>query len=165
MHTSHQTQASNPEPSGTSLAIYPTGIQDEFPVEGITIALGPELRDKIKDTASKSCNGPALTQDCQNALVATLPQNELSAHTKRVIPFVVAAGALAAIGLILGLVLETARIQNTEKAVPMNIRLTPGDIAHVKPMVAAGTFAVATAGPSPTPVTMTVPSAPTPTWP
>ncbi|KAH7413564.1 hypothetical protein DE146DRAFT_761816 [Phaeosphaeria sp. MPI-PUGE-AT-0046c] len=157
-------QTSNPEPSGTSLKIYPTGIYDEFPPEEITIALGPELRDRIKDAASKSCNSQGLTQECQDTLMATLPQTDLSAHTKRFITFAV-AGTIAAFSLILGLILETSRIQSTDQAMPVNIRIQPGDIVKVNSMVSAGTFVAVMAGPSPTPVTMTVPTVPTPTWP
>jgi hypothetical protein len=153
---------SNPEPAGTSLQILPTGTYDDFPEDGITVDLGPELRKRIHDVAAEKCKAQTFTQECQNALTEVLHTTDVAAHTKR---FVVAVGLLVGAGVValVGVILQMARIQSGTKDLPVNSKLNHGDIAQVKTMVGASTFAAVTAGPSPTPQTMTVQPATTST--
>jgi hypothetical protein len=75
-------QATNPEPTGNGLQIYPTGIYDDFPDAGITIAFGPELRQHIEDVWSRHCDKkPA--EECRNAVSSALSTSDVTTHVKR----------------------------------------------------------------------------------
>jgi hypothetical protein len=152
-HTYTLKQGSNPQPTGTSLQVFPTGIYDSVPDEGITVALGPDLRKQINDAASKACNTKSYAQDCENSLVSIIQQTDLAPHTKRFGPF--ALLALLSLGALIAVIWQEHHIQSTKLEVPEVVNLGKGDIAQVISMSGAPTFAVAQAGGSATPYTVT----------
>ncbi|KAH7079690.1 hypothetical protein FB567DRAFT_533126 [Paraphoma chrysanthemicola] len=131
-------QAAEPRPAGTLVQIFPTGVHDEFPDDGITIALGAELRTKISDIVAQQCNTGSFTQDCHNALMPVIQDSNIAAHTKR---FVV-IGGLAIISGIIGIVallIEMGRIANYE--VPQDIKLNHNDLVQIQSIGGASTYA------------------------
>ncbi|KAH7071451.1 hypothetical protein BKA63DRAFT_568584 [Paraphoma chrysanthemicola] len=154
------TQVSDPEPDGSKLQIFPSGIYDEFPKDGIVVSVGKDLRKQIQDTMSQSCRDQGFSQECHNALVPLLDKTDLAAHTKR---FVV-IGGLAIISLIIAvvaLVYEMARIGTTE--VPSNIKLNYKDLAQIQTMSGASTIAAVAPDASNKPYTITLQPPTTPT--
>ncbi|KAJ4377484.1 hypothetical protein N0V83_000309 [Neocucurbitaria cava] len=148
-------RVANPEPSGTSVQIYPTGIYDEFPKEGITMAFGPELRKQIKDTMLQNCKDKSREQ-CRNALNPVLQRTDVTTHTKRFI----AISAILLGELLIAIAAETLIIfgegiylHNTAD-VPKEIKFDHGDLDQIQSMAGAHTFAAVT-GTSGTPSTIT----------
>jgi hypothetical protein len=146
-------QVSDPQPAGTSLQVYPTGIHDDVPDEGIIVALGPELRKQVNDAASKACNGKSYSQDCENSLVSVIQQTDLAPHSKRFGQFAVLA--ILGLGALIAVIWQEHHIQSSKLEVPEIIRLDKGDVAQVVSMAGAATFAVAQAGATAAPYTVT----------
>jgi hypothetical protein len=139
------TQVSNPDPSGTTLQVYPTGIYEEFPEDGITIALGADLRKQITDTMAKTCNSGGYTQECQDALMPILHKSDLATHAKR---FVI-VGSIGIISLavvaVAAIVYQMGRFTNYAKDAPVNIKLNHEDLMQIKSISGASTFAAVAA--------------------
>jgi len=152
-------QADNPEPAGTSLKIYPTGVYDTFPKEGITVAFGPELRTQIKDTAAKHCQGSELSQQCQDALIPLLQNTDVAAHSKRFV--IQAAVAVASVVAALSVVLNSYFLASGSP--PTEVKLDHGDLSQINSMHGAHTFAALGAGATSSPHTLTMKPAPTKT--
>lgn len=142
------TSAGNPEPSGTSLQVYPTGSWERFPDEGITVALGPELRGQIKDAVEKSC-GDASTQQCRDALTPLLQSSEVTQHVKRFVPFLPFVVGIG-IALVLNLLLGTAGV--SRNGPPQEIKLNNVDLAQIQTLGGASTIAVVSDGAAPSTV-------------
>jgi hypothetical protein len=124
-------QAKNAEPSGTTLQIYPTGVYDTFPSDGLTIAFGPELREKIEITRE---------QQCRNALSSVLQTTDVSMHVKRFIP--VAAWLL---GIFIAVVAaEVIAFYNLDIGKEMELSREDLDQLHMMATAGVQTFAVAT---------------------
>ncbi|KAF1918942.1 hypothetical protein BDU57DRAFT_124308 [Ampelomyces quisqualis] len=154
--------ASSPQPSGTSLQIFPTGIYDNVPEDGLTVALGPELRKQINDAASSKCNSQSFAQECEDVLVSIIQQTDLQPHTKRFGPAVI---GLLALGALIGVIMQEQRIHSIGAEIPETLHLSPGDVAKVVSMSDAATFAVTQIGATTTPYTVTWKPAPTSTSP
>jgi hypothetical protein len=146
------------------LQIFPTGIFDDVPNDGITVALGPDLQKQMQEAVSKSCTSKDFTQECQNALMSVFPQTDLTAHTKR---FAIVAGVFTAAFLagFVSLAIQAIIAKVTVKEVPQDIRLNNEDVAQLKSMAGASTFAAVMSGTKATPVTMTLQPPATSTWP
>jgi hypothetical protein len=132
-------QAKNAEPSGTTLQIYPTGVYDTFPSDGLTIAFGPELREKIEITREQHCNNKP-EKECRNALSSVLQTTDVSMHVKRFIP--VAAWLL---GIFIAVVAaEVIAFYNLDIGKEMELSREDLDQLHMMATAGVQTFAVAT---------------------
>lgn len=69
-------------PSGTSVMIYPSGVVEEIPGNGIDIAFGPDAQKKMADIIQNQCTQKQADQ-CRNALAQLLQQSDVSVHAKR----------------------------------------------------------------------------------
>jgi hypothetical protein len=148
----------NAEPSGTSLQIFPTGIYDKFPNDGITIALGPDLRGQVQDAITKQCTNGGPTQECQNALASILQKTDMTTHTKR---FVTIGVLFAASGLIA--VLAFLMAHASPAAAPSEVTFDAGDLSQIHSLGGVNTFAAVTSGASAPPATVVYQPAPTAT--
>jgi exo-beta-1,3-glucanase (GH17 family) len=120
--------------------MYPTGTFNEFPIEGVIIAMGDELRKQLKDVAAQKCK--RLSQDCQSALAPLLLNPDISTHTKR---FVEVAAVLTAetIGAIVVATLGfLGYFVGTTKDIPQEVKFNHNDIQQIQAMAGAHTFAV-----------------------
>ncbi|KAH7413561.1 hypothetical protein DE146DRAFT_749767 [Phaeosphaeria sp. MPI-PUGE-AT-0046c] len=145
------TQAGQPEASGTSIEIFPTGIYDTFPDDGITVALGPELRSRVKDAVTQNCGNGHTEQACHNAVTSVLHETNISAHTKRFLGVGFATAAVI-IGLvaIVGHLIVAAGIA----VQPAAVKLDVGDLSQIHSLGAAQTFAAVTEGVDAAPTTI-----------
>ncbi|KAF1836060.1 hypothetical protein BDW02DRAFT_596727 [Decorospora gaudefroyi] len=124
-----------PEPSGTKIQIYPTGVYEGVPEDGITIAFGPKLREQIESIRSQKCKTQQ-GEDCRHALSTAFSQTDISTHLKRY--FILLAWA---IGIALGgLIAQYYLMQDT--AMPEQIKFRLGDLSQIKSLAGAPTFAV-----------------------
>lgn len=145
------TQAGQPEATGTSLEIFPTGIYDTFPDDGITVALGPELRSRVKDAMNKNCANGLADQGCHGAVTSVLHDTNISAHTKRFLGVGFATAAVI-VGLvaIVGHLIVAAGIAGQPSAVKLDV----GDLSQIHSLGAAKTFAAVTQGVEAAPTTI-----------
>ncbi|KAF2468917.1 uncharacterized protein BDR25DRAFT_372773 [Lindgomyces ingoldianus] len=160
-------QATNPEPSGDKLQIYPTGIYDDFPKEGINVAFGPDLRKRIGDTMAANCKDK-LQEQCRNALIPVVQNTDISTHVKRL----VSVAAILLDWLIDAIIIETIIIFE-EKASgaldeppkpPKELHYSFEDLDRIHSMGLAGTIAIVTsADAKPTTIIVPAPSKQTPT--
>ncbi|KAF1848132.1 uncharacterized protein K460DRAFT_308071 [Cucurbitaria berberidis CBS 394.84] len=140
-------RVANPEPSGTSLHVYPTGSYNEFPKEGITIGFGPDLRKQIKETMIQNCKDKP-RQDCRNSVIPILQNTDVTTHTKRfvVISAILLSNLLVAIAaeafIIFG---EGVYLHNTANDLPKEMIINHGDLKQINFMAGAHTFAAVTA--------------------
>jgi hypothetical protein len=139
---SSRRQAANPEPTSTVLQVFPTGTFDEFPKDGITLALGPDLRKQIKDAATQNCKDQS-SQECRNAIAPLLQNTDVTTHAKR---FVV-VGAILFGELLVFTAVEILAFfgyfqLNTVGNIPQEIKFSHGDLQQIKAMGGANTFAV-----------------------
>ncbi|KAF2492915.1 hypothetical protein BU16DRAFT_592780 [Lophium mytilinum] len=145
-------------PPGDKLQIYPTGIYDDFPKDGVTVAFGPDLRKRIQDTMIKSCKDKP-DDECRNALVPVLHNTDVETHTKR---FAVVSAIL--VGILLSLIVSELfvifRLGTAEP--PKEVKFEYGDMDQIYNIGASSTIAVQQ-GQDGTPNTITIPSVPTQT--
>ena len=127
------------------MQVYPTGIYDEFPKEGIIMAFGPDLRKQIKDTMVQSCKDKP-REECRNALNPLLQKTDITTHTKRFI----AISAILLGELLIAIAAETLIIfgegiylHNTAE-VPKEIKFDRGNLAQIQSIAGAHTFAAVT---------------------
>ncbi|KAF2023189.1 hypothetical protein EK21DRAFT_118998 [Setomelanomma holmii] len=135
------------------------GTYDEFPKDGVIVAVEKDLRKQIQDTMAQACRGKGFSQECHDALVPLLYKTDLAAHTKR---FVVIGGTavISLVMAVIALVYEMGRVANTD--VPSNIKLNNNDLVQIQSMSGASTIAAVAAEPSAKPYTVALqPSATT----
>ncbi|KAF2855529.1 hypothetical protein T440DRAFT_513642 [Plenodomus tracheiphilus IPT5] len=124
-------QVKEAEPTGTTLQVYPTGIYDEIPAEGITLIMGPDLRKSLRETMETHCK-----------------------HTKRVLAmFGIALGTL----LFANVSAEVLRLSAEAKHIydiPKAIKLGHGDLIQFHSLGPASTIAFEV-NPTMAPVTAT----------
>ncbi|KAF1954802.1 hypothetical protein CC80DRAFT_475507 [Byssothecium circinans] len=65
------------------LQMYPRGIYDDFPKDGVTLVFGPDLKKRIIDTMGSDCQ--ANQEACRNRLIPILDNTDIHTHAKRVI--------------------------------------------------------------------------------
>ncbi len=115
--------------------MYPTGIYDTIPTEGITIAFGPEIRHQVETVRAQSCkNKPA--DECRKALNAVIQHTEVSTHVKRFIPL-----AAWAFGIIVGLLITEA-IYVYNHGLGKEMRFRPEDLHQIHSMAGAQEIAI-----------------------
>jgi hypothetical protein len=68
-------QALNPEPPGYTLTMYPTGLYDDFPHEGVSVTFGPDLRKRIGDTMREHC--PGSRDKCRSEVMKILDNTDI----------------------------------------------------------------------------------------
>jgi hypothetical protein len=131
-------QATNPEPSGSEIQVYPTGVYDSVPTDGITIAFGPEIREQVDTVRAQNCNNrPA--DECRMALNDVMQKTDVSTHVKRFIPL-----AAWAFGVLLGLVItEIIYVYNHDLG--KGIKFRPEDLQQIHSMAGAQEIAIMTA--------------------
>jgi len=137
-HAKLYTQAANPEPSGSEVQVYPTGVYDTFPADGITVAFGPEIHEQMKTVRAESCdNKPA--EECRDAINGVIQKTGVSTHVKRFIP--IAPWVLYALwGVVLAEIVWLYK-QDLGKA----IKLPPEDLRQIQSMAGAQEIAIVTA--------------------
>jgi hypothetical protein len=63
--------------------MYPQGIYDDFPKDGVTVVFGPDLKQRIKDAIGDDCqNNPG---SCRDRLMPVLQNTDVHTHAKRFI--------------------------------------------------------------------------------
>ncbi|KAH7123541.1 hypothetical protein B0J11DRAFT_435299 [Dendryphion nanum] len=152
-----------PEPSGDSLQIYPTGLHEDLPHNGIDIILGPDLRKRIKETMQRDCKDKPQEQ-CRDSLIPIFHNTDVSKHTKR---FLLVGGAIIA-GLV-ALVVAQAFILLGESGYlatdspPKRVNLNYADLHQIQSIGSVSKLAYVTGSVVlPTTITMVQPTA-TPT--
>jgi hypothetical protein len=120
------------------LLIYPTGVYDNLPQDGLTIAFGPELREQIKSIRSQHCDDKP-EEECRNALSSALQATDVSTHVKRFIPIMAWA-----LGLLIAAVVSEVIVFYTHD-IGKEMRLSHEDLDQLHIMASSGvqTFAVA----------------------
>ncbi|KAH7079685.1 hypothetical protein FB567DRAFT_449769 [Paraphoma chrysanthemicola] len=148
------------KPNKSTLQIYPTGSYDDFPEDGIVVAVGEDLRKQIQDTIAQSCKRDTPSQECHDALMPILHNTDLGTHTKR---FVVIGGVMviSIVVAVVAIVYEMGHIANTD--VPTHIKLNHADLAQIQSMSGASTIAAVGAEASASPYTIVVQPSATPT--
>jgi hypothetical protein len=116
--------------------MYPTGIYDALPTEGITIAFGPEIRQQMENVRTQSCNKRS-AEECRKALNDVLQKTEVSTHVKRF----VAASAFAV--LLISIIIEAIYLYDHKVGKEMKFR--PEDLHRIHSMAGAKEIAVVTA--------------------
>ena len=110
--------------------MYPTGVHDTIPPDGITIAFGPGIRQQVEDVRTQSCND-GQSEGCRKALNDILQKTEVSTHVKRFIPL-----AAWAFGVALAVIItEAVYIYNHELGKEM--KFLPEDLRQVHSMAGA----------------------------
>ncbi|KAF2826892.1 hypothetical protein CC86DRAFT_381953 [Ophiobolus disseminans] len=128
-----------------AVEIFPTGIFDEFPSDGITIAFGPDVHKQIENALARECKKGTYTTECQQALAPILHRTNLSTHTKR---FILTASVwITAILVAVVAAWVTQMVNEANEKVPMNIKLNNKDLAQIQTMSDASTFAAIGIGP------------------
>lgn len=118
--------------------MYPTGVHDTIPPDGITIAFGPGMRQQVEDVRTQSCND-GQSEGCRKALSDILQKTEVSTHVKRFIPL-----AAWAFGVALAVIItEAVYIYNHELGKEMKFR--PEDLRQIHSMAGAQEIAIVTA--------------------
>ncbi|KAF2489953.1 hypothetical protein BU16DRAFT_471165 [Lophium mytilinum] len=139
-------------PTGDKLQIYPTGLYDDFPKDGITISFGPELHVKIKDTMDNKCKGSF--QDCQSALIPLLYNTDVGTVVKRFAPATYYASVLVA-----SISWVIQRLWNKEQ--PQHVKFPYTDLHQMQDLGPVETIAIQQEDADPT--TIAMPASPTPT--
>ncbi|KAH5350513.1 hypothetical protein HBI48_165330 [Parastagonospora nodorum] len=153
----------NPQPQKDKLEMFPRGIYDDFPQDGVTIAFGPDLKKRIKDAMGNDCK--AKPDDCRKRLTPIIHNTDIGTHSKRFIlvtSFLVGSIITVTVSLLIaaaavGIAWETA--QN----IP-SVKYEYSDLTQIGDMDDSDTFAFKT-GPAADPTTISVPAisdAPTP---
>ena len=82
-------------PTGSQIIIYPTGVVDEIPEEGINIAFGPDVQKTIADILANKCGNP---DECRKEIVKNLGTPNMYLHAKRgTSPYEIGAWAIGVI--------------------------------------------------------------------
>ncbi|KAI4636221.1 hypothetical protein J4E83_001175 [Alternaria metachromatica] len=130
--------AAGPEPSGSEVQVYPTGVYDTFPADGITVAFGPEIHEQMKTVRAESCNNkPA--EECRDAINGVIQKTGVSTHVKRFIPV-----APWVLWLLAGWVLSTIAYEYNQD-LGKAIKLPPEDLRQIQSMAGAQEIAIVTA--------------------
>ncbi|KAF2635433.1 hypothetical protein P280DRAFT_411647 [Massarina eburnea CBS 473.64] len=69
------------QPSGDKLQIYPTGIYNDFPDDGITVAFGPDLVKRMEESMGDNCQQD--TNACRDRIIPILHNTDIETHSKR----------------------------------------------------------------------------------
>jgi hypothetical protein len=137
------------------VVIYPTGVFDKAPEQGINVVFGPDAQKKVGDIIESHCKNNAEEQ-CRTELAKTLQQTDIQLHAKR-FPVLV----LAALGLVLSQLYVAYHLYNPTP--PQTIHFNAPDLEQMNKVGYASTLAIATASNDPKIVTVTAPPSPTPT--
>ncbi|KAH7110366.1 hypothetical protein B0J11DRAFT_448343 [Dendryphion nanum] len=141
-----------PTPSGEEIQIYPTGIYDRLPEKGIEIAIGPDLRKRVKDIMVTSCKDGS-TDECHAALVPVLHKPEIEKHAKRFLPLLFTVSLLVAL---VAIAIESYHFTNEEP--PSHVKLGNVDLNQLEHIGSASKIAyVMTAGAIPTTINLPSP--------
>ncbi|KAH5075895.1 hypothetical protein HBH95_126740 [Parastagonospora nodorum] len=148
----------NPQPQNDKLEMFPRGIYDDFPLVGVTIAFGPDLKKRIKDAMGDDCKEKA--EDCRKRLTPVFHNTDIGTHSKRFIlvtSFLVGAIINVTVQLLitaaaLGIAWEAA--QN----IP-SVKYEYSDLTQIHDMGNSDTFAIQK-GPTADPTTISAPSMP-----
>jgi hypothetical protein len=165
-----QENLKDPEPSGDKLQIYPQGIYDDFPKDGVTVVFGPDLKQRISVAIGNNCHTDLTS--CRERLMPILQNTDLHTHTKRfiLITAFVIGDVVASVSYLLSVAAAAAAGAGTgawlASEVPA-VRLSYSDLAQIHDSGKANKIAIQQ-GTDATPTTIVVPAmseAPTPTGP
>ncbi|KAF1962964.1 hypothetical protein CC80DRAFT_434319 [Byssothecium circinans] len=154
----------NTQPQKDKLEMFPRGIYDGFPQDGVTIAFGPDLKQRIKDAMGNDCKTDP--EACRKRLTPVIHNTDIGTHSKRFI--LVSAFLVGAIVKVTVELLVTAAVVGTVWLAAENIpsvKYEYSDLDQMHDMGDSDTFAVKQ-GPAANPSTITIPDmpdAPTPT--
>jgi len=143
--------------------MFPRGIYDDFPQDGVTIAFGPNLKKRIRDAIGDDCK--ANPEDCRKRLTRVIQNTEIGTHSKRFI--LVTSFLVGAIVKVTVELLVAATIAGIAWEAAQNIpsvRHEYSDLTQIQELGNADTFAIRP-GPSANPTTVNFPAmsdAPTP---
>lgn len=142
--------------------MFPRGIYDDFPQDGVTIAFGPELKQRIKDAMGTDCK--ADTEACRKRLIPVIHNTDIGTLSKRFI--LLTSFLVGAIIKVTVEVLVTAAVVGTiwlASENPPSVKYEYSDLTQMHDMGNSDTFAVQH-GPAANPSTITIPDVPdTPT--
>jgi hypothetical protein len=165
-----QEDLKDPEPSGDKLQIYPQGIYDDFPKDGVTVVFGPDLKQRISVAIGNNCHTDLTS--CRERLMPILHNTDLHTHTKRfiLITAFVIGDVVASVSYLLSVAAAAAAGAGTgawlASEVPA-VRLSYSDLAQIHDLGKADKIAIQQ-GTDATPTIIVVPAmseAPTPTGP
>jgi hypothetical protein len=147
--------------------MYPQGIYDDFPKDGVTVVFGPDLKQRIRDAIGNDCHTDPTS--CREKLMPILENTDVHTHAKRFI--LISAFLIADVVVSLSWLLATAAGAATGAGaawlasdVPA-LRLSYSDLAQIHDLGKADKIAVKQ-GIDATPTTIVVPAmsdAPAPT--
>ncbi|CAI6334742.1 unnamed protein product [Periconia digitata] len=152
----------HPDPEKDAFQMYPLGIYDDFPREGVTIALGSDLKKRVMDTMGDGCK--ADPQACRNKLIPIIHNTDVGAHTTRFV-LIPSAFLVAAIVRTTAQVLVAATVAGITYEMAHNLKFEYEDLHQMDtlgdPDVMAVKFGMES---SPTTITVSkMPSTPEPT--
>jgi hypothetical protein len=135
-------QNAHEELEGESLMIWPTGIYEDIPPEGIDIAFGPELKQKIDTALKDNCQDENQIEDCTKEIAAVIDNTDLATHSKRYV------GLLRALlGIITAWSLAVTWMQHqhtNNKEPPTVIHFDPDKVSQISSLATATLVAIAT---------------------
>ncbi|KAH5421018.1 hypothetical protein HBI46_082250 [Parastagonospora nodorum] len=154
----------NPQPQKDKLEMFPRGIYDDFPQDGVTMAFGPDLKKRIKDAIGDDCK--ANPEDCRKRLIPVIHNTDIGTHSKRFIlitSFLVGAIVRVTVSLLVAAAV-TGIVWEAAGNIP-SVKYEYSDLAQIQDMGNSNKFAVRP-GPAAEPTTVDFPAmsdAPTPT--
>ncbi|KAF2006485.1 hypothetical protein P154DRAFT_481232 [Amniculicola lignicola CBS 123094] len=153
--------ASVPTPSGDSLQIYPTGILERAPLDGIDVVFGPDLRKRISAAVEGNCKDDN-TEKCRNAIIPVVQSTDVSHHSKRFLFMLIGAGLALLVAELITIYVMSKTIEG--QAPPDAVHFTPSDLHQIEALGNANTVAIeAYVAESTSIATITVTPTPTPT--
>jgi hypothetical protein len=157
-HTDYIYQDSNPAPKGDKLQIYPEGIYDDFPKEGVTVTFGPDLKKKIKEAMGQDCKGKD-RDACRDRVVPLLQNTDIDTHAKRFLLVAASMGVVLALVTfeVLALAVEENRLNARDEIPAVKYEYT--DLGQMYDIGHSQNFAMHHK-PDDKPLIITVPAAP-----
>lgn len=133
--------------------MYPRGIYDDFPKEGVTIAFGPDLKKRIIDAMGNDC--AANQEACRNKLMPIIHSTDIQKHSKRFV-LVLSAFLVATIVQVTAEVLIAAAAAGIAYEVAHSVKYEYSDLHQMDAMGQSDTYAIKS-GISGKPTTITPP--------
>jgi hypothetical protein len=136
--------------------MFPRGIYDDFPQDGVTIAFGPDLKKRIKDAMGDDCK--AKLDDCRKRLTPIIHNTDIGTHYKRLIlvtSFLV--GTIISVTVQLLITADAVGIAwEVAQSIP-SIKYEYSDLTQISEMNDSETLAFKV-GPAGDPITISVPA-------
>lgn len=133
--------------------MYPRGIYDDFPKEGVTMAFGPDLKKRIIDAMGNDC--AANREACRDRLMPIIHSTDIQKHSKRFV-LVLSAFLVATIVQITVEVLIAAAAAGIAYEVAHSVKYEHSDLHQMEAMGQSDTYAIQP-GSSAKPTTITPP--------